>query len=146
MDKQTEISRNTVINILKELMIRSDKFNVSPANFKVLLKAFYTLKCFPVKRITGYIDVSANTHLPGGGLDYSSFSIGEDYFEIYNGFVSYKNAECDDSSWEKIFSTKDTEHRPSLYKSLEAWAASFLLHLEDEPKRSLLIIDRSKLE
>lgn len=146
LNQPDKLAVQTCQNVLKELIIRSDKFNVSPAKFNTLVKAFYTLESFPAKKITGYIDISANTHLTGGGLDYSSFTIGEDYFEIYTGFVAYRGGECDDSSWEKVFSSKDAEHRPSLLKALECWAESFLLHLEENPARSLLIIDRSKLE
>lgn len=140
------LAANICRNLIKELIMRSDKYNVSAAKFNTLVKAYYTLESFPVKKITGYIDISANTHLPGGSLDYSSFTIGEDYFEIYTGFISYEGGECDDSSWEKIFSSKDTEHRKNLVKALECWAESFLLHLDENPARSLLIIDRSELE
>ena len=146
-------------NLIKELIMRSDKYNVSAAKFNTLVKAYYTLESFPLKKITGYIDISANTHLPGGSLDYSSFTIGEDYFEIYTGFVSYDGGECDDSSWEKIYSSKDEAHRKNLMRAMECWAESFLLHLDENPAqlgsrkgpsdfgaRSLLIIDRSELD
>jgi hypothetical protein len=136
----------TCQNVIKELIIHSDSHNVSPERFNSLVKAYYTLESLPAKKISGYIDISANTHLMGGGLDYSSFTIGEDYFEIYTGFVKYDGGECDDSSWEKIYSSKDESHRKNLAKALECWAESFLLHLEESPARSLLIIDRSKLE
>lgn len=142
---QINKARNELLNIIKELMLRSDKFNVSPANFNTLVKANLTLGRFPAQTINGYIDISANTHLKDGGLDYSSFTIGEDYFEIYNGFISYKGGECDDSSWERVFSTNDTEYTETLSKRLTLWAEMFLLHLETESKRSLLIIDRSTL-
>jgi len=140
------LAANICKNVIKELILRSDKYNVSPVKFNTLVKAYYTLESFPVKKITGYIDISANTHLPGGSLDYSSFTIGEDYFEIYTGFVSYEGGECDDSSWEKIYSSKDESHRASFVKAMECWALSFLLHLDENPARSLLIIDRSQLE
>ena len=140
------IAANICRNLIKELIMRSDRYNVSAVKFNTLVKAYYALESFPVKKITGYIDISANTHLPGGSLDYSSFTIGEDYFEIYTGFVSYEGGECDDSSWEKIFSSKDEAHRKNLGKALECWAESFLLHLDENPARSLLIIDRSQLE
>lgn len=144
---QTDVvASNICRNLIKDLIMRSDKYNVSAAKFNTLVKAYYTLESFPLKKITGYIDISANTHLPGGSLDYSSFTIGEDYFEIYTGFVSYQGGECDDSSWEKIYSSKDEAHRKNLAKALECWAESFLLHLEENPARSLLIIDRSQLE
>ncbi len=133
-------------NLIKELIMRSDKYNVSAAKFNTLVKAYYALESFPLKKITGYIDISANTHLPGGSLDYSSFTIGEDYFEIYTGFVSYDGGECDDSSWEKIYSSKDEAHRKNLMKAMECWAESFLLHLDENPAKSLLIIDRSQLD
>ncbi len=140
------LAANICRNLIKELIMRSDKFGVSAVKFNTLVKAYYTLESFPVKKITGYIDISANTHLPGGSLDYSSFTIGEDYFEIYTGFISYEGGECDDSSWEKIYSSKDETHRANLVKALECWAESFLLHLDENPARSLLIIDRSQLE
>jgi len=140
------LAANICRNVIKELIMRSDKYNVSAAKFNTLVKAYYTLESFPVKKITGYIDISANTHLPGGSLDYSSFTIGEDYFEVYTGFVSYEGGECDDSSWEKIYSSKDETHRANLVKAMECWAESFLLHLDENPARSLLIIDRSQLE
>lgn len=140
------LAANICRNVIRELIMRSDKYNVSPAKFNTLVKAYYTLESFPVKKISGYIDISANTHLPGGSLDYSSFTIGEDYFEVYTGFVSYEGGECDDSSWEKIFSSKDETHRANLVKAMECWAESFLLHLDENPDRSLLIIDRSQLE
>jgi hypothetical protein len=140
------LASNICQNLIKELIMRSDKYNVSAVKFNTLVKAYYTLESFPLKKITGYIDISANTHLPGGSLDYSSFTIGEDYFEIYTGFVSYEGGECDDSSWEKIYSSKDETHRKNLVKAIECWAESFLLHLDENPARSLLIIDRSQLE
>ena len=151
MNSQTVISHqssavNTCLNLIKDLIIHSDKYNVSSVKFNTLVKAYYTLESLPHKKINGYIDISANTHLPGGGLDYSSFTIGEDYFEIYTGFVTYDRGECDDSSWEKIYSSKDESHRNNLATALECWAESFLLHLEEDPGRSLLIIDRSHLE
>ena len=136
----------TCLNLIRELIIRSDNYNIPSARFNSLVKAYYTLESLPAKKITGYIDISANTHLQGGGLDYSSFTIGENYFEIYTGFVKYEEGECDDSTWEKIYSSKDTEHRKSLDKALKCWAESFLLHLEENPARSLLIVDRSALE
>ncbi|HRE09568.1 MAG TPA: hypothetical protein PLN22_01980, partial [Ignavibacteria bacterium] len=52
----------------------------------------------------------------------------------------------DDSSWEKIYSSKDETHRANLVKAMQCWAESFLLHLDENPARSLLIIDRSQLE
>ncbi len=144
---QTDVvASNICRNLIKDLIMRSDKYNVSASKFNTLVKAYYTLESFPLKKITGYIDISANTHLPGGSLDYSSFTIGEDYFEIYTGFVSYEGGECDDSSWEKIYSSKDEAHRKNLAKALECWAESFLLHLDENLARSLLIIDRSQLE
>ncbi|MEO8513874.1 MAG: hypothetical protein ABI543_09965 [Ignavibacteria bacterium] len=144
---QTDVvASNICRNLIKELIMRSDKYNVSPAKFNTLVKAYYTLESYPIKKITGYIDISANTHLPGGSLDYSSFTIGEDYFEIYTGYVSYEGGECDDSSWDKIYSSKDDSHRKNVGKALECWAESFLLHLDENPARSLLIIDRSELE
>lgn len=151
MNSETIITKensavHTCLNLIKELILRSDKFNVSAAKFNTLVKAYYALESMPMKKITGYIDISANTHLPGGGLDYSSFTIGEDYFEIYTGFITYDRGECDDSSWEKIYSSKDAEPRKNLRRALECWAESFLLHLEEDPGRSLLIIDRSQLE
>ena len=136
----------TCQNVLRELIIKSGDYRVTPERFNSLVKAYYILESLPVKKISGYIDISANTHLMGGGLDYSSFTIGEDYFDIYTGFVKYDGGECDDSSWEKIYSSKDETHRAHLTKALECWAESFLLHLEENPARSLLIIDRSKLE
>ena len=145
MDKQKEIARNTLMNVLKELIIRSDKFNVSPAKFNTLVKAYFALEKFPEPVITGYIDISSNTHLPGGALDYASFTINPANFEIYNGFVSYKNGESEDSAWEKIFNSDDAAHDTQANKKLELWAEGFLLHLENEPKRSLLVIDRSKI-
>lgn len=140
------LAANICRSVIKELIMHSEKYNISAVKFNTLVKAYYTLESFPAKKITGYIDISANTHLPNGGLDYSSFTIGSDYFEIYTGFISYEAGECDDSSWEKIYSSKDTDHRKSLVKALECWAESFLLHLDENPARSLLIIDRSQLE
>ncbi|MBZ0202677.1 MAG: hypothetical protein K8I03_06645 [Ignavibacteria bacterium] len=136
----------TCQNVIRELILHSDKYKVSGAKFNTLVKAYYAVESLPAKKITGYIDISANTHLPGGGLDYSSFTIGEDYFEIYTGFVSYTGGECDDSVWEKIYSSKDTEHRKSFIRALECWAESFLLHLDDSPATSLLVLDRSELD
>ncbi len=141
-----KLAIQTCQGVLKDLIIYSDKYNISPARFNSLVKAYYLLDGFPAKKISGYIDISANTHLLGGALDYSSFTIGEDYFEIYTGFVKYESGECDDTSWEKIYSSKDMSHRNNLLKALECWAESFLLHLEENPSRSLLVIDRSKLE
>lgn len=145
INQPAALAANICRNVIRELIMHSDKFNVSSVKFNSLVKAYYALESFPQRRITGYIDISANTHLPGGGLDYSSFTIGEDYFEIYTGFVSYEAGECDDSSWKKIFSSKDTEHRKNLTRALECWAESFLLHLDENPARSLLLIDRSQL-
>src|SRR4030095_2583479 len=116
-----EICRHAIECLIKELIIFSDKYDISPARFNTLVKAYYTMESFPFKKITGYIDISANTHLPGGALDYNSLTIGEDYFEIYTGFVKYDNGECDDSSWEKIYSTKDSDHRKNLSKAIECW-------------------------
>lgn len=145
INQPAAIAANVCRNVIRELIMHSEKFNVSSVKFNSLVKAYYALESYPAKKITGYIDISANTHLPGGGLDYSSFTISEDYFEIYTGFVSYEAGECDDSSWEKIFSSKDSDHRKNLAKALECWAESFLLHLDENPARSLLILDRSQL-
>lgn len=142
---KSKVAVNILMNVLKELVMHSDKYNVSAVKFNTLIKAYYTLESYPVKKIQGYIDISANTHLPGGSLDYSSFTINPDSFEIYNGFVSYSDSACDDCSWEKIFSSSDTEHRKNLNAALECWAESFLLHLDENPGRSLLIIDKSEL-
>lgn len=141
-----ETSRYAIECLIKELIIYSDKYGISPARFNTLVKAYYTMESFPVKKISGYIDISANTHLPGGALDYNSLTIGEDYFEIYTGFVKYDNGECDDSSWEKIYSSKDLSHRKNLSKAIECWVESFMMHLEENPSRSLLIIDKSQFE
>ncbi|MCC6865082.1 MAG: hypothetical protein IT280_02870 [Ignavibacteria bacterium] len=146
INKADVIAANVCKNVIRELILHSDKFNVSAVKFNTLVKAYYALESFPVKKITGYIDISANTHLPGGGLDYSSFTIGEDYFEIYTGFISYEGGVCDDSSWEKIYSSKDNDHKNSFLKAIECWAESFLLHLDENPSRSLLIVDRSQLD
>lgn len=136
----------TCRNLIKNLLISSDRFNISPVKFNTLVKAYNALDAFPEKKLKGYIDVSANTYLIGGALDYSSFTIGEDYIEIYTGFIKYDNGECDDSSWEKIFSSKDNDHRKNLAKALECWAESFLLHLDENPVRSLLVIDKSNID
>lgn len=138
--------QSAIGGLIKELIIYSDKYNITPARFNTLVKAYYTLESFPAKKITGYIDISANTHLPGGALDYNSLTIGGDYFEIYTGFVKYDNGECDDSSWEKIYSTKDGGQKKNLVKAIECWIESFMMHLEENPSRSLLIIDRSLFE
>jgi|SRR4030095_297486 len=141
-----EICRQAIENLIKELIIYSDKYGVTPVRFNTLVKAYYTLESFPVKKITGYIDISANTHLSGGALDYNSLTIGEDYFEIYTGFVKYDNGECDDSSWERIYSSKDPGEKKNLSKAIECWVESFMMHLDENPSRSLLIIDRSELK
>lgn len=141
-----KLAANTSQQIIKELIMGSDKYNVSPVKFNALVKAFYALENLPKKKLTGFIDISVNTFVQGGAVDYSSFTIGEDYVEIYTGFIQYNDGECDDSSWLKIYSSKDSTHRGNLAKALECWAESFLLHLDDNPTRSLCIIDRSQVE
>lgn len=146
INKTDSIAAETCKNVIKNLLFSSDRYNVSPAKFNTLVKAYNALSAMPEKKLKGYIDISANTYLIGGALDYSSFTIGEDYLEIYTGFVTYDNGECDDSSWEKVYSSKDDSHRKSIIKALECWAESFLLHLDESPARSLLVIDRSETE
>lgn len=53
LNQPDKLAVQTCQNVLKELIIRSDKFNVSPAKFNTLVKAFYTLESFPAKKITG---------------------------------------------------------------------------------------------
>lgn len=138
-------ARNICLNLLKELIVRSSKYDLKQTQINTIQKAFFALEQMPQPYITGYIDISANTHLPGGSLDYSSFTIGADYLEIYTGFVEYGDSKsCDNSAWEKIFDSKDKEHRNSLHKALEVWAEGLLLHAENS-SRGLLIIDRSDL-
>lgn len=146
IDKTDFAAVQTCRNVIKNLLVSSDRYNISPSKFSTLIKAYNALETFPEKRLSGYIDISANTYLIGGALDYSSFTIGEDYLEIYTGFVKYDNGECDDSSWEKIYSSKDSTRKSSIIKALECWAESFLLHLDENPARSLLVIDRSNAE
>lgn len=136
----------TCRSVIKDLLVNADRYNIMPAKFNTLIKAYNALGVMPEKKLKGYIDISANTYLIGGALDYSSFTIGEDYLEIYTGFIQYTNGECDDSSWEKIYSSKDETQRTSLQKALECWAESFLLHLDENPSRSLLVIDKSNIE
>ncbi len=144
-DNKAIIAVNILKNILKELTIRAAQYNLSPDKIKALSKAYKTLDCYPHKTIDGYIDISANTHIDGGGLDYSSFTISSSGFEIYRGFVSYSDGECDNSSWEKIFASSDLDEPNKLNERLSLFTEAFLLHLELNPSRSLLIIDRSVL-
>lgn len=146
LSKTDSIAVETCKNVIKNLLVSGDRYNVSAAKFNTLVKAYNALSALPEKKLNGYIDISANTYLIGGALDYSSFTIGEDYLEIYTGFVTYDNGECDDSSWEKVYSSKDDTHKKSVIKALECWAESFLLHLDESPARSLLVIDRSESE
>jgi len=141
-----KLAVNTCQQIIKELIICSDKHNISPLKFNALVKAYYALESFPEKRLSGFIDISVNTFVQGGAVDYSSFTIGEDYVEIYTGFIQYNEGECDDTSWLKIYSSKDSSHMKNPVKALECWAESFLLHLDDNPSRSLCIIDRSQVQ
>lgn len=145
INKTDSVAVETCQNVIKNLLVSSDRYNISPAKFNTLVKAYNALDVMPDKKLRGYIDISANTYLIGGALDYSSFTIGEDYLEIYTGFIQYENGECDDTSWEKIYSSKDENHRSSLIKALECWAESFLLHLDENPARSLLVIDKSEI-
>lgn len=146
INKTDAVAVETCQNVIKNLLVSSDRYNISPTKFNILVKAYNALEAFPDKKLNGYIDISANTYLIGGALDYSSFTISEDSLEIYTGFIQYDNGECDDSSWEKIYSSKDTDHKQSLIKALECWAESFLLHLDENPSRSLLVIDKSNTE
>lgn len=146
VNKTDSVAIETCQNVIKNLLVSSDKYNIAPAKFNTLVKAYNALDVMPERKLKGYIDISANTYLIGGALDYSSFTIGEDYLEIYTGFIQYTNGECDDSSWEKIYSSKDDDHRKNLIKALECWAESFLLHLDENPSRSLLVIDKSNIE
>lgn len=140
-----DLAKNTLLNILKELMLRQDKYLISSEKLNTLKKAQAALEGFPKPIITGYIDVSANTHLEGGGLDYASFTVYAESFEIYFGFVAFKNNAMDDSSWIKIFDSKDCSEVNKLRESLEVWAEGFLLHMNGIPGRNLLIIDKSQL-
>ena len=136
----------TCKGLIKKLLVYSDDYNISASKFDTLIKAYNSLEGNPSKKIQGYIDISANTHMFGGALDYNSFTIGEDYLEIYTGFIKYDNGECDDSIWEKIYSSKDSEQNPSLITALNCWAESFLLHIEENPAGALCIIDKSNIE
>jgi hypothetical protein len=146
INKADLLAVETCRNLIKNLLVSSEMYNISSLKFNTLLKAYNALEVFPEKKLNGYIDVSANTYLIGGALDYSSFTIGEDYIEIYTGFIKYENGECDDSSWEKIYSSKDESTRKSLSRALECWAESFLLHLDENPSKSLLVIDKSNID
>lgn len=141
-----EIPYNHCKNLISELLNNFVKYSISPLNVEVLKKAYHNLQDNNKPLYTGYIDISSNTHFESGGLDYSSFTIGADYLEVYTGYVEYgDDKSCDNSSWEKVFDSKDPEHRQNLNKIMEVWSESFLLKLEINPLRSLLIIDRSKL-
>jgi hypothetical protein len=145
-DKPKILAIKILKDIIKELIIKSEKYNISAFKFNSLIKSYYILDNFPNNDVLGYIDISANTYLPGGGLDYSSFTIKNNCIEIYTGFVNYSSGICDDSSWEKIYSSKDNIHKKSLEKALYLWAESFLMHLEDKPSKSLHIIDRTEIK
>lgn len=75
---KSKVATNVLMNIIRELILHTDKYCISNAKFNTLVKAYYTLESYPEKRISGYIDISSNTHLPGGSLDYSSFTINPD--------------------------------------------------------------------
>jgi hypothetical protein len=137
---------NTCLQVIKELILGSDKYSVSPVKFNALVKAYYALESLPEKKLCGFIDISVNTFVQGGAVDYSSFTISGDYLEIYTGFIQYKDGECDDTSWLKVYSSKDSIHINNMPKALECWAESFLLHLENNPSRTLCIIDRSQVQ
>ncbi len=136
----------TCKNVIKKLLMFSEEYKTSSSKFNTLVKAYNSLESFPYGKVRGYIDISANTHILGGALDYSSFTIGEDYLEIYTGFIKYDNGECDDSIWEKVYSSKDNTKKATLIAALNCWAESFLLHLEDNTQGALCVIDKSNIE
>jgi hypothetical protein len=133
-------------NVIKTMAVHSDKYGITPAKFNTLIKTYNILDNFDNKKFAGYIDVSANTYLIGGSLDYSSFTIYAGCIEVYNGYIQYANGDCDDSSWTKIYSSNDTDHRKRLEEELQCWAESFLLHLDENPARALLVIDKTDIE
>lgn len=136
----------TLKDLLKNLAISKDKYSISESKLSVITKLHSLLdKIENLKDLNGYVDISANSYLIGGALDYSSFTVASSYIEIYQGFIRYSNGECDDSSWEKIYSSLDTVERKNLAKRLKIWAEGFLLHIEENPKLSLIVIDKSNL-
>lgn len=145
MNIQTEIAVRTLRNVVKELILRADKYGISQARIKTLTTANLLLEKYPEKIIDGYIDISANTHINDGSLDYASFTLRSNGIEVYTGYVSYVDGICDESTWEKVFDSNDSTHRNNLATALDIWAEKFLLHLDAEPQRALLVIDRCKL-
>jgi hypothetical protein len=144
VNNSDKLAIQTCQQVIKELILYSDRYSISVEKFKTLVKTHYVLENLPQKKLEGFVDISVNTLIQGGAVDYNSFTVGEGHLEIYTGFIQYKEEECDDSSWLKIYSTKDDFNEKNLQKALECWAESFLLHLEDNPSRSLCIIDRLK--
>jgi len=142
INDKAKLAANILLNVVNQILCHADKYGITNDKITTLAKVFNYLEKYPDVNIEGYIDISGNTHLPAGALDYASFTIDSTGFEIYNGFVSYDDGQCDESSWAKVFSTKDSEHRTNVVKALEVWAEGFLLHIDENPKRSLLIIDR----
>jgi len=142
------VRENIVLNVLQALVLGYQKYMISEVKLAVLIRAIEAVRAISEGKTAvweGYIDISSNTHIKGG-LDYDSVTVMADGIEVYKGYVHYdgNGVSDDNTNWEKIYASKDPAHNMRVREKLDLWAESFLLHLDTEPKRSLLIIDKIK--
>ncbi len=126
---------NNCINIIDDLMLKKNYYNISSLNVVSLAKASHILKNYPKITSNGYISITASINYRDSCY-YYEFIVAHDYLKLHQGGTSESS---------EIIYNSEGEYFEDIFDELDSWIRGFY-RLLAEHGEGLEIIDDLELK
>lgn len=126
---------NNCINIIEDLILKKNYYNISSLNLVSLAKALHILKNYPKITSYGYISIAASIYYRDSCYCYQ-FIVAHDYLQLDQGGSGESS---------EIIYNSEGEYNEDIFEELDTWIRGFY-RLLDEHGEGLEIVDDLELK